>query len=176
MTYGIGLIVGFLISIIVIGGLVWLIYKNKVLSEGNMPKFDERQLVARGQCYRVAFFSLLIYMTMYALLISTSKELNQFLGAVGIIIGIFLSAALFAILCILKGAYEGLNEKRKNWKIMFLVIGVFNFVVAIFHFRESGMIEDGTLSTAWINFGCGTLMILLLVVQFIKERMDAREE
>lgn len=173
--YELGFLVGLVIAIVAAGGCVWFFYKKKVLMEGSIPKFDERQMVARGQCYKIAFFFMAFYYVVYGIVVSYDQNLLQYFGTIGIYTGIFISMGLFAALCILKEAYVGLNENR-NWKMLFVIIGIVNIGLSVKNILRDGWIEDGSLSFSILNLECGIMMFVLLLVQYIKDRMDARED
>ncbi|MBQ0064344.1 MAG: hypothetical protein KBT48_01165 [Firmicutes bacterium] len=164
-------LLGFITGLIVALVLVMII-KSKATK--TMKTFDERQMVERANAFKIAYWVLAFFVCMYGILMSVDGALVTYLGTVGLFSGFFLSVAIFAIVCIWKEAYQGINE-NKNWLLIGL-IGVMNIVVFIYDTMKYGFVEDGALSFHCINLECGILMVVVLVTYMLKKQLDKRED
>lgn len=138
------------------GGKVdWWIRKNS---------YDERQMLARGKAYKYAFFTLIFYM-MVVSLISEFNGISLFMSFCGIWIGICLSIAVFAVICIVEDAYMSLYENAKGVILLFSIIAVMNFSVsARIIVEKRSMLENGAISLECINLVSGIMFFVILAV------------
>lgn len=100
-------------------------------------KYDERQILARNQAYKTSYIFLLLYLTVCIALEAVDVKWAMF--ETMILIGIFSSITIFAMICILKQAY--IFNYRRNRPYDFL-IGSFFFGV-IFLIRFFADVEKG---------------------------------
>lgn len=158
----------------VVGLLIYLIIM--IIKKENIRKeYDERQLAARGICYKYAFFTLSALVVAYACLMAFNPEMILLLGPVGLGTLFLISMGVFVISAIMKDAYEAINDNR-NWPVSIAVIGVANIIIGITNIFNVGIVEDGALSFVCLNFECGILLFVTVLVYKIKQNMDKRED
>lgn len=130
-------IAGVLVGIALALGLFALILfalkkRNKVFSR----EYDERQKLAQGKAYKAAFFTLLIYVALVALL-----DLGDALPELGIFnilwIGAFLAVAVMATICILLDAYVSYRDNAKRTLWCLVAIGMCNVAPCIMGFLSA---------------------------------------
>ncbi len=166
LSYIAGVVVG-----IAAGVLIFLLSVR--LKHGNWnpkSKYDERQRAAQGQCYRVAFWTLMIYLAAWYFLtiFDFSLPKSEWL----LLIGMVLAILVYVIGCIFSDAYIGLNDSLKRWGISSAVLVLVNLFNAYVSFQRG--------SEMWvICLGCAlTLMIVLLAcgVKSLMNRSKVEEE
>ena len=148
------------------------IKKNKKKSK---DEFDERQLLARNAAYKYAFFTLIIYNFVCAVL--SAAEIKWAEIAVQIFIGIVLSLFIFCALCILLDAFFLPKSRTMNsflfCSFLFLIIAVIN-IIKIFSSGE-GFISDSGLNSNVVHFCYGIMYSGLGIVTVIKKIINNRQ-
>lgn len=165
-AYFLGMACGVLAGLLFVAFLMWGIRKadGKFGSMNQKNSFDERQLLARGQAYKYAFFTMIIYVSAVGL-IRELFDVTIFMSFAGMWIGVCLSITVFAVVCILKDAYMSLYENARGVIMMFTAVGLLNVLVGIRVFVDKEpLIEDGALATDLINLITGILFLVILVV------------
>lgn len=171
MTVSIMYICGFFVGILAVA-VVSLILKRKEIWGEN--SFDERQELARGKAYKAAFWVLILYICITSLL-NAVFEFNWSDNFTWAMIGICLSASVFAVNCILNDAYLSLKEKPRNIIVLLVFAALSNFAVAIINIRqENYFISNGMLSFHAVNLIVGFMLLVILIVFIIKLRIDSK--
>ena len=143
------------------------------------PRYDERQTAARGALYKTGFYTLVIYLLLYAAFDKIGVEWST--GApVGILTGIFLSVTVFAITAIRKDAYFGFNEKTHKSILLLSLIAALNLFTGIMPILsgETVLFENGLFGTAELSFFVTACFIVILITLIIhkKNAIVAEEE
>lgn len=166
-----GFITGLLI--VVTASIIIRVVVKKKNGTDKAVEYDERQVLARGTAYSTAFFTSLIYMILCAMLdVMEIKwaELN-----VQMFFGLFLSATVFASICILKDAYFTDRSKRMPFIVIFLLVIVSNLFALIMNIIDGeSMLTNGILNTNIINAGASVMFIVILIVTITKSIMDKK--
>ena len=165
-AYFLGMACGLMAGLGFVALMMWIIRKagGKFGCKNKENSFDERQLLARGQAYKYAFFTLLCYMSIVGLL-KELADVSLLMSFAGMWIGVCLSIAVFAVVCILKDAYMNLYENAKGVIMMFSAVGLMNLLVGIRIFTgDRPLVENGILSMDTINVITGILFLIILVV------------
>lgn len=161
--------------------LIWLIGKmgGKVGYGCRKGSYDERQMLARGQAYKVAFFTLMFYLFIVSFL-SEIFKISLFMSFMGIWIGICFSITVFAIICIIKDAYMSLYENAKGIIMMFSVVALLNIIVGAKNiFEKCPIIEDGAISVECMNLVVGAMFCVIAIVfggKLIYDKKHVEEE
>lgn len=162
-AYTWGVLAGILVGVIVAVILLLVMHSDKKVK----CRFDERQEIQRGKAYKVGFYTMLIYFAIYGCVLKSSDLFLPVEDAVGAFIGIILGVSVFAIRCILSGAYFALNEKPGNFMLLFGICGGLNLFIAMTN--DDPLIRDGKLAAyPGINLLCGIFMLVLLAVLVVK--------
>lgn len=162
-AYMLGVIVGVLV------GIIFIIFAMKwTKKDGNMRcKWDERQLLIRGNGFKYAFFTAIILLFLYSSIGTEIKGFPMDYQAASIFI-IVVSVAVDIVYCIWNGAYFSLNENRKRVLILFAVLGVLNLVIGIRNIRSGEALRDGVLNGLSANLFCGLLFVIVFAALLIK--------
>lgn len=166
LEYLLGFICGILCGLVLIRFMAWLVSKlgGRIQTRCRKDSYDERQLLARGQAYKTAFFTLLFY-TLAVSLLDDIFGISIFMSFCGIWIGIALSIMVFAVTCILKDAYMSLYENARGIIMVFSIVGILNIAVGIRTILERRpLLENGAVSVEWTNLVVGILFLVILIV------------
>lgn len=190
--YVLGVLSGIVTGLLAVVVIAWIAKKAGgkfgVFCKDKEKVYDERQSLARGQAYKVGFFTLMIYV-MLAVFMDEIFDIHILMSLGGMWIGVCLSIAVFAIICILKDAYMSLQENARGILIMFGAIGVINLCCCLprlLHgegFTEvaqavkNGKIYEYTkISVNSMNLTVGILFLTLMSVFAGKLWYDRRHE
>ena len=109
---------------------LWALFvslRNK--RSGDAPQFDERQLAARAKAYSSAFFTLLGYLAVVAVLDSVA-EVHWCDLYTACFLGMMLALDVFAVTAIRSDAYFGIHERPVASIVLFAFVAVLNLGVA----------------------------------------------
>lgn len=197
----IGFLVGMLAAVL-IAAVAFVVSKNK---EKIKDTYDERQLKARGEAYKlgfiVALFGLLLLLIME--FYSTDEKLNINL-IFPIVIIAFVSLIVFACVCIWKDAWLNLYEKPKKTFISLSLVCVSNYLLGFlnyyndcFSYEYGSALDKDSLRNMinglhfetnipelsavriyipWINILCATVILILIINYLIKLAVDKSRE
>jgi hypothetical protein len=146
----------------------------KSLNKGQKvkQKYDERQLLVRGDAYKYGFLATLI--TNGVLMTLSVDGQTEFLGVSAFFLPIFVGIVAQITYSIFKDAYIGLNDNTKNYLIFMAFVGILNLAIAIIATINGELIENGVLAYSFLNYLCGGLFIILGLELFIKSRLDKK--
>ncbi|MCM1180885.1 MAG: hypothetical protein NC347_11545 [Clostridium sp.] len=150
----------------------------------NEEFYDERQILARGNAFKVGFFTMAAYIGFVGIL---SEFMNVVLSFGLLWIGVCLSIGVLIIICIVKNAYVSLQDNAKGVMMMFGIFGFLNLIIGLPDSTKDlvetvWMVEDGEtfecvrLSTEIVNLSVGILFIIVLAVLAGKLWYDKRHE
>lgn len=142
----------------------------------NNCTYDERQLVGRADAFKGGFFSLLIYITASEI-VSILLKKEWITPSCNLGFAISISAITFAIICIIKEAYLGLNQNAKSTIISSSIISVANIVMGLLHMEEDKfvIITEGKLDLD-VNFIVGTALLIVTIVFIIHTTIIRKSE
>lgn len=150
----------------------------------NEEFYDERQILARGNAFKVGFFTMAVYIGFVGIL---SEFMNVVLSFGLLWIGVCLSIGVLIIVCIVKNAYVSLQGNAKSVMMMFGIFGFLNLIIGLPDSTKDlvetvWMVEDGEtfecvrLSTEIVNLSVGILFIIVMAVLAGKLWYDKRHE
>lgn len=128
--------------------------------------YDERQVAARGQAYRRAYFTLLISLLVY--LCSEGLFGMWCDAAAGAGICVCLSAGVFAVSCIVNDAYRRLNERPRSIILVSGSLAAVNLAIAALHIAHGEMMENGILSFRVNNLAVGVMGAVILAAYLVR--------
>lgn len=165
-AYLLGLLCGLIFSVLFFVFLKWVAGKlgGRIELKCREHAYDERQLLARGKAYQAAFFTLVAFLLMASLL-EDAFELPLFMSFCGMWIGVCLSLAVFAVICIWKDAYMSLYENVRGVILLLSAVGIMNIGVGMRVILERRpLLENGKISLDYMNLVVGALFCVILVV------------
>ena len=172
--YGIGFMIGLLVAMVIV--LLCVYTKTR---KGTNTHYDERQILARGNAYKVSFIVAMFYMIFC--LLAELFELKWAVFTVQMIIGVLISSSVFIIMCIFTNAYFGVNQKNSvSYIVLLAAIGALNIVVEICNlYYGDTVFTDGALNGNSINFIVATFLFIIdiaLIIKVILEKRASVEE
>lgn len=171
IAYIIGIICGLAICVII--GLIFRLRRGKTSNQGKI-EYDERQLLARGKAYKAGFFVTLIYCLLFAALSVT--ELPFFQSVTGMLIGVFLGIAVFAVTAIHNDAYLGLNENKRSFLILGVFVAVADLIIGVCNGLDGTLVENGQLTFDCLNLMVGILFTIIVAALLIHDHQAKKEE
>lgn len=137
--------------------------------------YDERQIIARGKAYKFGFVAMTLYFVASELVCIISK-VEWASHETNLSIGICFSVVTFAIVCIIKDAYVGFNQKMSSILIPLIIIGLGNIALGIITLKKNhwNIIYNDQLYLP-ANLVCGAAVFIVIIVALIKYSMENRE-
>ena len=169
MYYIWGMIFGIIFGISIV--IATLLIKKAHKKE----RFDERQMLARLRGFKLGFFTILIYDSIYAFY-SLFVEKTILTTFAAMVIGIVLGAAVFGVYVIWKDAYVALDEGRKNFLLLFGACGILNLLNGIRGIREEMALAEGDPQIYVLNFSAALLSGAVFIAFAIKGLTRKKEE
>ena len=158
-----GVAVGIVFGLIL---AIALIMKNRKIK----TEYDERQLRVRGDAYRYAFYTVVIWEVFLFILAFGEIRLpipEYVLHFAGILAGVIVLSSY----CIWKDAYWGLNNNRKRYGIILVVAGLLN-ALPLYMALSAGSESD----FPYVNMLTCIMLLAVGVELLIKHMLDQRAE
>ena len=152
--------------------VIFVILVRNFHVDGGKAKYDERQILARGNGYKYAFYATMIASLLPAVI---PDDILHFLGAVIYFVPLFVGLMIYVSYCIWNDAYLELNLKKKTWIVYMIFIGLFNALMFFAHFK-TGYVEDGVLSISAVNLMMAIMCFVVLLELIIKGVVDKKRE
>ena len=162
-----GIIIGLIICVIIF----------KVANKDHKVKseYDERQQEIRGKGYQTAFYTAMILEAVMLVLqignLPLPFEPYQAHAAV-----IFISCTVLCCYTVWKGAYWGLNNNRKRYFVILCATLILNAIPVIGAAAHGGLLEDGKLSSVFINLLAFAMLIAIGIVMLLRHYLDKKAE
>ena len=165
----VGLAVGILVGLIIAVFLVRMANTDKKVKS----EYDERQLRVRGDAYRYAFYTVLIYETILAILAAgriTLPVQSYLVHFAGILLGCLVLSGY----SIWKDAWWGINNNRKRYAVVFIVCAVLNLIPVVGSITAGTLMQDGELTAPFLNAMICFMLLVVGIELLIKHLMDKR--
>ena len=160
-----GHILGFAIGFLLAGILI--AFKRKK----NTREYDEMQMQKRGVAYKITMYAGFT-LTLFNV-VAYANGLKIFMSPGGLILFMYVQIFIFISVCIFNNAYIGLQQNYKMTCILFLVYPVLLVFSQWDTLTErKSIIEDGVISTSYVNIFLAILMLVANLELFIKSRVD----
>ena len=165
---------GFIVGIIACAACI-LILTDVIIriahTDGQKPKYDERQMVARGKGYTYAFYTAVLVALIPCFL---PEEIKVFLGDMLYFMPLLAGILVHITYCVFNDAYLEMNTEPKRWISVFTCIGIANLLIAFANCRE-GFVENGSLKTGVLNLSMGIILVIIMLEVLIKSKLNAKE-
>ena len=161
-----GVAVGIVFGLILAIALIMIANKNRKIK----TEYDERQLRVRGDAYRYAFYTVVIWEVFLFILACDEIRLpipEYVLHFAGILAGVIVLSSY----CIWKDAYWGLNNNRKRYGIILVVAALLNALPVFFGLKGA----DG-FDFPYVNLLTCIMLLAVGVELLIKHMLDQRAE
>ena len=176
MEHSFAWLAGFVVGLLLVAVLCFLFGRKFYTDGSRKPRYDERQELVRGRGYKYAFFTLLVYQLLYAVL-KTAFGWTVLDEMTEMFIGLYLSIGVYACYAIRHDAYFALNEKRWNYILLFAAIAVINAVVTVVNILRGEFVVDGAISyTSSMSLLLAALFLAVLAALLVREIVSRRED
>ena len=163
MEYMMGFMVGIII-VLIAALLLKKVFTKNGLYEKCEP--DERQILARGTAYKIAFYAILVWNAFGYILHSMKVLKGEWMGDV-CFFGLLMGVMVYVIVCIIKDAYLGTAKNPGKVLLGLVIIGVLNFGIGISDYLHSLPLK-GDIHSYRYNLSCGIMLLMVAAVQGIK--------
>lgn len=156
-----GICIGLIIAVV----LVIIANNNRKIK----TQYDERQSKVRGDAYRYAFYTVLIYevIIMVVEIGGFSMPIEEYaVHFAGIILGILVLSGY----CIWKDAYWGLNNNRRRYGIILVFAGLLNAIPV------ASLMWNRDESFPWVNLMVCLMLLIVGTELLLKQLMEKRAE
>lgn len=169
-SYAAGFIVGVTI-VAIICTIIMIIYNCKNIKS----EYDERQIIARGKAFQVAFFTLMVSLLLDGFIRTILEyDWSDYFTGVAICIGI--AIGVFVTVSIYKDAYVQLEKNIFNMAIIMLLIGVLNISIGVLNIIEYGFVLNGQITASFLNLFYGVEFVIIGILCLVKNHMNKKEE
>jgi TRAP-type C4-dicarboxylate transport system permease large subunit len=161
-----GVAVGICVGLIIAFALIFIANNNRKVK----TEYDERQLKVRGDAYRYAFYTVVIYEVILLVVEIGGFTLpleSYVIHFAGILLGILVLSGI----CIWKDAYWGLNNNRKRYGIILVVAALLNGLPVFFGLKGA----DG-FDFPYVNLLTCIMLLAVGVELLVKHMLDQRAE
>lgn len=168
--YNIGMGVGLLV------GLGVLVVNSKRKKKSGECEWDERQIAARGECFMIGFWALVLastFLALYAFFIGKSLfETSETGNIIAVLIGI----GAFAVAAIIKDAYFSLKENKRQFFVMGTILSIMMGLGTIRFATEGLLVADGKLCDRSLIAFVFVLWVIIMITQAIHSKREVDEE
>ena len=165
----------FIVLYLVLSAVLIFVLTKKPPKKEKKCRFDERQIAAQGTAYQAAFWTMLCYSIVYAIVSGAMGIVwcDEFLG---IFLGVIVGVTVFFLVCIFRDAYFSPEQSKTSAIVLLNLLCACQGILGINHLLDGTVIENGILtadSTQLFIFLMGLVADAALIV---KHRMEKREE
>ena len=166
-----------LVIIMLLAAILTIAFLSKN-SKLRTQHFDEMQLLIRATAYRNAFFTVLGVLAALMVLSSDIFGLNRiFDTATQMCMALMAGVTVFAVYCIKKDAFFGIDYDQKSYLYMIFAIGVVNLIMGIWRVIDGSIWVDGviTFTRGASNLIIGAGFFIVLISLLLKKSDDKGE-
>jgi len=164
-----GVVFGLLLGVLIVVVLTRFANKNRKLK----TDYDERQEIARGKGFKVAFYSMVGYSVINLILALADLPLPME-PAVQAFSYLAIGVMVDIIYCIWNDCYWGMNNNKKKYIIFMLAAGLLNLIVPIRAALADTLVVNGALSTPGINLMCSVILLATAVITTAKAIRESK--
>ncbi len=168
--------IDYISGIIVVCSIMMCVYAIATLNRRRQSEpahYDERQLLARGTGFRMAFYVVIGLNLFYGLALHEWFTAHGLPVRIAMVLIAFIGLGVHVVYCIFKDAYMYVGQRNRSWAIIICVYIALNACTAVNIFRNSGglaSIDD----IFFVNVGIVALFSVILVCVGVKYLLDKR--
>ena len=171
-------IVGFAVGLLFVAFIFFIVWKIKGAASLK-GEYDERQELVRGRGYKYALFAVMGVLALYMITEAWAGALPV-PGSVIAFTTILIGAIVYALYCMKNGAFFGVNNSYKAYRIILILVVLTNGISAFLHVRAGELIVNGQLTLgpsmqilAVLGFA---IVWIAMEVQIRRDREEAADE
>ena len=163
-----------LLVIVPVALLVFFIGWVSRKSNRATPKYDERQVAARGEAFKAGFFTFVICNALIAIMEGLELQWAES-TAIEVLLTVFIAIGVFAVTAIRKDAYFGFNENIRSSVILLSIIAGMNLITGIMRIvdGEDALLENGRIGSGILNFAVTAVFICILAALVLHRKAQA---
>ena len=169
-----GVAVGVIVGVIIVA-LIFTYNKKKTGSVVS-GDFDERQKLLRGKAFQASFFAMLIFSFLYWVLVTLVLRRPLMEDGLSALICALVGVGVFGIDCIIRDAFFTVQNKPKNYIILFTATTISQIPAAINNLRDGTVIQNGVLTFLAVPIVCGVLFLSILTAIICKVLAMRKED
>lgn len=156
------------IILIILGVIIILIKSNK------NKKYDERQMLMRGKCYKYAFFAFMFY-SFLDFLLETFELTKIAAPEVWTVQGILVAIAVLMGTAIWNDAYFPLGDYKVRIMVTIGIVIIANAFSLAVNLMHGSFMVDGQLQLSVLNAEMIIIFVVILIEIIIKGALDKKE-
>lgn len=161
-----------LIPILLIAVVVFLIFRA-MGARFESRQYDERQLQARGNAYRLGFFAMVL---VQLLIMFAEGVFDLDMRYVGGSVCLFAGITVFAVYSVWHDAYFVLQQKPRYYLGLCVLVSLCNAAGPLSRWREGTAFSEILHSATCMNLMCGLCFLVLAVTIALKMLRPQDEE
>ena len=169
-----GVAVGVIVGVIIVA-LIFT-YNKKKTGTVVGGDFDERQQLLRGKAFQAGFFTMLILSFLYWVLVRLVLQRPLMEDGLSALICVLVGVGVFGFDCILHDAFFTVQNKPKNYIILFTATTISQIPAAINNLRDGTVIQNGVLTFLAVPIVCGVLFLSILTAIICKVLAMRKED
>lgn len=138
------------------------------------PKYDERQIAARGKAFEVGFCTFVICNA--ALAIADCFDIHWAAStAIEAFLIILIAIGMFSVTAIIKDAYFGLNENSRSSIGLLALVAVLNLIVGMESVisGDEPFLENGKAGHAVLNLAITVLFAVVIITSLAHKKKQS---
>lgn len=161
MSYGILGIAGIFIVVVIAASLA---AKGLFKSGNKSNNYDERQLLAQGKAYKIAFWTVFMFqvISIFAELFFDNDIYNKYTN--NGILGLFLGLTAYGVVCVIEDAFIGITDKPKTVLATSVLIIIINAIQVINAIIENELFNENGWDVLTNLYACIAMIIMFFAV------------
>ncbi len=162
-AFAIGLMVGLIVCV--------FIFKFANMDHRIKTEYDERQKALKGRGYMFGFYAMAIWEAVVSVAIGIGEVSFPMPEYALHVIGIFVGITVVCIYAIWTGAYWGLNNDKKRYAGVFILLLFINAYPVVMYFYSSIKVDF-----PYVNLVTSLMIIAIGVTAVVRAIVDKAEE
>lgn len=169
---GKSIFIAIIFAFVIVWGMIIILGIPKEQRKQKQKRYDESQIFEQCRGCKYAFFSMIVYLTVYGILDDQGIVWCQPLF--GVAFGIILSLGIYLSHCILQDAYFAISEGKLSVLIPANVVALLNLNYGFEYITKGTVIENGLITADGLHFLLVGLILCLDLTVFLRKRLDKR--
>jgi hypothetical protein len=169
-----GVAVGVIVGVIIVA-LIFTYNKKKTGSVVG-GDFDERQQLMRGKAFQAGFFTMLFFSFLYWVLVTLVLQRPLMEDGLSALICGLVGVGVFGIDCVIHDAFFTVQNKPKNYIILFTATTISQIPAAINNIQAGRVVQNGVLTFSAVPIVCAVLFVSILIAIVCKTQAMRKED
>ena len=170
-AYSAGYVTGILFVVVIVAFIFKFANTNKRMK----TEYDERQAALRGKAYQYAFYTAMFF-ECCMIMIDTAGIRLPVQSSIVHFAGLLLACMVLATYCVWHDVYWGLNNNRRRYAVVFIVLALFNAFPLIPLLQGESLFHDGKADTGLVNLMVLVMLLVLGIELLIKHFLEKKTQ